>query len=331
MENVGIPNKMIYDGAPEQVQPGSEFQKLMTKYHIVGHQNKAKTQRYNRAEDSVRELKRRWKKTIIKRIVPKRLWDYGMVWEAEILSRMCRSNSGYTCIKRITGDTADISEWLDFAFYDLCWYWDVPNDIENPKIGRWLGVSHRVGSAMCYWILTEHGKVVAWTTVQHVTRDKIATDSIMDQVRQYHNSLDARLGDDQYVNNNDEFEDYINEDQPDPSDSDAYVGKDNKEPYRGYHLPDIDDIGAMDDKIQASNVYGHYIAAEVMLPGLENQNQMAKVVKRIKGNDGLPKGTADTSEYLIEFPDGTKNLLQRTLSLSQCFHRSTVRGTTINC
>ena len=24
----------------------------------------------------------------------------------------------------------DISEWTDLEFYDLCWYWDTPNDWE---------------------------------------------------------------------------------------------------------------------------------------------------------------------------------------------------------
>ena len=46
----------------------------------------------------------------------------------------------------------------------------------NPKIGRWLGVSHRVGSALCYWVLTESGKVIARTTVQHMTTTDLSTD-----------------------------------------------------------------------------------------------------------------------------------------------------------
>jgi hypothetical protein len=36
-------------------------------------------------------------------------------------------------------------------------------------IGRWLGVSHHVGSDLCYWILTESGQVVSKTSVEHVT------------------------------------------------------------------------------------------------------------------------------------------------------------------
>ena len=87
---------------------------------------------------------------MIKRRAPKRVWDFGIVYEAEILSRMSRGHDKRTGMERITGNTCDISEWIDFEFYDLCWYWDHPNNWDNPKIGRWLGVSHHVGSAMCY-------------------------------------------------------------------------------------------------------------------------------------------------------------------------------------
>jgi hypothetical protein len=32
--------------------------------------------------------------------------------------------SGY---EQVTGETCNISEWLDFEFYDLVWWWDQPN------------------------------------------------------------------------------------------------------------------------------------------------------------------------------------------------------------
>ena len=74
-------------------------------------------------------------------------------------------------MERIKGDMVEISEWTDFEFYDLCWYWDTPNDLENPKLGRWLGVSHCIGSSLCHWILNYIDTVLESTAVQHVTRD----------------------------------------------------------------------------------------------------------------------------------------------------------------
>ena len=68
---------------------------------------------------------------MINHIDPKRVWDFGMVYESEILSRISQVNDGRTGMGRITGDTVDLSEWTDFEFYDLCWYWDIPNDWET--------------------------------------------------------------------------------------------------------------------------------------------------------------------------------------------------------
>ena len=40
---------------------------------------------------------------------------------------------------------------------------------DNREIGRWLGVSHQIGSDMCYWVMGKSGIPIAETTVQHVT------------------------------------------------------------------------------------------------------------------------------------------------------------------
>ena len=57
-----------------------------------------------------------------KKQVPKRLWDRGVVYESEILSRMARGPSKRSGYEMVTGNTPDISEWLDFEFYDLVWW-----------------------------------------------------------------------------------------------------------------------------------------------------------------------------------------------------------------
>ena len=53
----------------------------------------------------------------------------------------------------VTGETPDISEYLDFGFYDHVSYKENAG-LGMTAIGRWLGVSHRVGRLMYYWILT---------------------------------------------------------------------------------------------------------------------------------------------------------------------------------
>ena len=71
--NIGIPNTIISYGDPEQVGPNSDFQKTISKCKIRGHQYEPYSQWQNRAEDSIQELKRRWKRHMIKRRAPKRV------------------------------------------------------------------------------------------------------------------------------------------------------------------------------------------------------------------------------------------------------------------
>ena len=65
---------------------------------------------------------------MIKRRSTKHVWDFGMAYKSEILSGMSRGHDGRTGMERIIGDTVNISKWTEFEFYDLCWYWDTPND-----------------------------------------------------------------------------------------------------------------------------------------------------------------------------------------------------------
>ena len=51
--------------------------------------------------------------------VPKRLWDYGIVYESEILSRISRGHNGRTGYEELTGNTPEIGDWLDFE-YGVC-------------------------------------------------------------------------------------------------------------------------------------------------------------------------------------------------------------------
>jgi hypothetical protein len=51
----------------------------------------------------------------------------------------------------ISGQTPDISEWLDFDFCDQVWYWDqkkMDMGDEQAQICWWLGIAHRIGSGM---------------------------------------------------------------------------------------------------------------------------------------------------------------------------------------
>jgi hypothetical protein len=113
--------------------------------------------------------------------------------------------SGY---EEVTGNTPDISEWLDFEFYDLVWWIDRPNkpDVteERRRLARRLGVSHRVGSDMCYWLITDSGQIVSKTSVEHATRDNYLQPSTAKKIEEVDKKLEKRLDDSNFTIQGDE-------------------------------------------------------------------------------------------------------------------------------
>ena len=54
--------------------------------------------------------------------VPKRLWNFCLVWESEIITRVVSDCTRRAEYKILTSETPDISEWLDFDFYEWIQY-----------------------------------------------------------------------------------------------------------------------------------------------------------------------------------------------------------------
>ena len=95
-------------------------------------------------------------------------------------------------LQNVTGETIDISEYLDFSLYDPVWYKD--NAGTTPiKPGRWLGVADRTGRLMCYQVLTQAGTVVARSTVQRVTILELSTSSVKDTFRIFDEKVGKRF------------------------------------------------------------------------------------------------------------------------------------------
>ena len=132
----------------------------------------------NPCERVIIEVWRKWYRNIIRNQVTRRLWDYGMRWVCKTTQRTSTQAGGIDgCIpiELVTGETVDISEYLDFRFYDQVWYHKNAGLGERLH-GRWIGVSHRIGSLMSYYILTQTGSVISRTTVQRVTNLEVQID-----------------------------------------------------------------------------------------------------------------------------------------------------------
>jgi len=135
VQDVGIPEGIVVDGAGEQTGKNTNFIKACKHYKIQQRQTEPHTPRQNRAEAAIGEVKKRWRNKMRSKGVPKRLWDYGLVWASKINNRTARQPEARTPLEEVTGNTPDISEWLDFDFYDCVGIGKVPPmSLQRPRL-----------------------------------------------------------------------------------------------------------------------------------------------------------------------------------------------------
>ena len=113
--------RLIYDGAPEQIGRKTEFQRIMRKYDIRGHIAESGRSSQNPIEVCIRELRRRWFRTMFRSYCPQSLWCYGIPHVAKIMqttASFATNLQGRAPLEALTGETPDISQYLDFGFYE---------------------------------------------------------------------------------------------------------------------------------------------------------------------------------------------------------------------
>jgi hypothetical protein len=311
--DVGIPEQLTGDLAAEQTGPNTDFMAAVRHYRIKMHwAEKGRHNQNHHAEREIGILKERWKQRMTQKSVPKRLWDYGLVYEGEILSRISRGNDGRTGYEELTGNTPDIAEWLDFEFYDLVWcYYKTDGDIGEPvqRLARWLGISHRVGSDMSYWVLTNSGKVISSTTVQHVTQENMDEAATKLKVETFNQEVNTRLDDTNFQSNDmpgtsPYLEDILLKEEEETVGTSGIIPPDAE-------YADMMEDNRMDaDDFADSEEMDKYIGAQLLLD-VGGETLQARVVKRSEELDGTKKGKGhrnpifDTRAYMVELGDGS--------------------------
>ena len=172
----------------------------------------------------------------------------------------------------------------------------------------WLGVSHRVRCLMSYWVLTQQGNIISWTTVSRVTNLKQVSDS-KTHLTDFDNAIKDWLNDNAYIiivggkhNRLILFDwlDHLFDDDPDFIDEFQTVVS-NKE------------IKEADEEFTPDTFDDRYLNMELALPKVYDPNpQLAKVTKRLRDANGIPISTANDNPilnsrmYEVEYQDGTK-------------------------
>ena len=303
----GVPDKIICDGSKEQTKRGTTFMEQVWKHHIDVHTTEPNCHNQSKVEGVIHELRKNWFRTMHRKHVPRRLWDYGLKWASEVHVRTSSDAvdlKGRTPLKQVTGDTVDISEYLDFGFYDWCWYHENAG-LGPTKLGRSLGVAHKVGGLMSYWVLTANSTVIARMTVQWVTSLEMQQTHMKERTQAFDEAVRAKIKDSDHIileggkTQPHDWTDHSFEDGPEFTEEFCGVISDNE-------VKEADETCTPD-------VYDTYLNMELAIPQEDSlEPRLARVTKRLKDANGLPIGLAnknpilDTRMYEVQYLDGKK-------------------------
>ena len=253
--------------------------------------------------------------------VPLRLWCYALEYACELESLKVpgmyhnRGRSGY---ELVYGSTPDISEYVEFEFYDYCWYWDTPQSFlhEKKNLGRWLGVAHRVGQSMVFYIMNTSGKVIARSTVVPLEPQDLSVTEIRERITDLDATIKRTLGD--YKNASVDAE----KDIPDIDDNDIlaqlqYTFDIEPSEFDSSHIdtindnlrPDLDDAPSTDVETKA---FDNFLGLHIEIPSPTGEGKiLARVKERKRDRNGELIGEINenpilsTAIYNVESPDGT--------------------------
>ena len=294
----GVPINMILDGAREQI--GGEFKRKCQEADCRIKQLEPYSQWGNAAEASIRELKKASARRQTKAGSPKRLWDHSLEFESLIRSHTvnsCFELQGQVPETYIKGETADISEFAEYGWYQWVMFRDTVASYPEDKVvlGRYLGPSKDVGPAMTAKILSKSGNVRHRTTFRAISDDEASCPVHIQARKAFDEAINGVLG-------------------PNATAADF---PEEIDPFSEYETPtnelyeDDDQAAAMnpDREDLDENFYDEFLNAEVTLPVMgENLAGKVKRQKTTQGGDYIGKRNLnpmlDTREYIVEFPDG---------------------------
>ena len=173
-------------------------------------------------------------------------------------------------------------------------------------MGCWLGVSHRVGSLMSYWVLIQKRNFISRTTISQVTNLETQVDSTKSRLQEFDTANTDRLNDEAHI--------IIEWGKSQPYDwSDHPFNKDFDFVDEFHSVVSNNEIKEADEEFTPDTYNDQYLNMELAVPRGDNPSpQYAKVTKRLRDTNGIPIVTAndnpilDSRMYEVEYQDGTK-------------------------
>jgi hypothetical protein len=184
---------------------------------------------------------------------------------------------------------------VEFQWYEpVHYYEDLPFPNTKLLLARWLGVTHHVRQALCYWLINDKGKIIACMTIQKIPSDEMQMTFTQEAIKEFDDQLNNHLNH-KLIDNLDsepKITDNVMNDVIVPFDKDPA-------------MPEEDDMPDED-------TYDEYISARVLLPPGVSYKK-GTVTSRKCDNDGILLGKPktnpilDTRVFEVQFLDGTIN------------------------
>ena len=322
IQDVGVVQKLHTDNAPEMIGRKTPFFRRARKEGIDLTSIEPLRPDENYGEILVKRAKVLSAKLMVRKNVPLRLWCYSIEYCTELASLMVPNqyrNKGRSGYEMVFGTTPDISEYVEFDFYDHCWYWDSPQSYphEKKQLGRWLGIAHRVGQAMVYYIMNSNGRVIARSTVVPLEPSDYDVAETKTRMSDLDTTIAAQIGD--YRNAaNPAYTDIPNLDAAtleeqlaftfDLKESDITDDELEHEAASDPNRPHMDDAPTQD---VSSEAFDKFLGIYVELPGDDGASTvLGRVKNRKRDHDGALIGKSNdnpvlnTAVYNVETPDG---------------------------
>jgi hypothetical protein len=109
---------------------------------------------------------------------PAALWDHCLELERYIRSHTALDIyelNGQVPETILSGQTADISPFVQYGWYDWVKWYDSQSSFPEPKehLGRWLGPSLDIGPAMTSKVMKENGQLLHLSLLHPLTDDEL--------------------------------------------------------------------------------------------------------------------------------------------------------------
>ena len=162
----GAMSKLISDRA--QVEISSRVKDVLRALHISDWQSEPHQQNQNPSERRYGTVKEWTNRTMDRSGAPAKAWLLCLIWVCYILNRTATGSlDSATPMRRLTGQTTDITNMLRFTFWEEVLYRKplatFPSD-STEALGRIVGFSENVGNDLCYQVYTSDTNKVIHTS-----------------------------------------------------------------------------------------------------------------------------------------------------------------------